>query len=103
MMLIVFMNMLIAIMGETFGNVLAVEKENALMEQAQMINDYVDLLDLGQIFKGKKHIILLTPDISISAGGEDLGKEINELQTALTKKMDRDHDVMTKRQDALDK
>jgi len=51
LMLIVFMNMLIAIMGDTFGNVQAVAEENALMEQALMINDYIELVNLGEIFK----------------------------------------------------
>ena len=55
------MNMLIAIMGETFGQVSETSEENGLMEQVSLIADNNWLLDLQQIFDGKKFIIILTP------------------------------------------
>jgi hypothetical protein len=65
-MLIVFMNMLIAIMSDTFSAVQMIKDENLLKEQANLIVDHIWLLDLKKLFNGKKHIILLTPDVSIN-------------------------------------
>jgi hypothetical protein len=36
-MIVVFMNMIIAIMGNTFGNVMAAQDENALAENISLI------------------------------------------------------------------
>lgn len=49
---VVFMNMLIAIMGETFGQVLECAEESGLREQVVLIDDHAWLLDLKKIFKG---------------------------------------------------
>lgn len=49
---VVFMNMLIAIMGETFGQVQEVSHESGLREQVVLIADHAWLLDLKKIFKG---------------------------------------------------
>lgn len=49
---VVFMNMLIAIMGETFGQVLEVSEESGLREQVVLIEDHSWLLDPRKIFKG---------------------------------------------------
>lgn len=49
---VVFMNMLIAIMGETFGQVLEVAEESGLREQVVLIEDHAWLLDPKKIFKG---------------------------------------------------
>ena len=54
---VVFMNMLIAIMGDTFGQVLEVAEESGLREQVVLIADHAWLLDLKKIFKGQKYII----------------------------------------------
>ena len=54
---VVFMNMLIAIMGETFAQVSAASVESGIREQVVLIADHAWLLDLSKIFKGKKYII----------------------------------------------
>lgn len=48
---VVFMNMLIAIMGDTFGSVTEAAEESGLKEQVVIINDFAWLLDLKKIFK----------------------------------------------------
>ena len=50
MILVVFMNMLIAIMGSTFGTVYENQEENALFEQLQMIQDYIWTVDLESLY-----------------------------------------------------
>ena len=52
LMIVVFMNMIIAIMGNTFGNVMAAQDENSLNENIGMIYDHIWLLDLKEVFKG---------------------------------------------------
>ena len=87
---VVFMNMLIAIMGDTFANVQAVAAENALKEQVRLIDDHIWLLDLRELeaFKNKKHIILLSPDLSISPEEEDITWEVQQVGMSLGKKTD---------------
>ena len=48
---VVFMNMLIAIMGETFGNVTEECEISGLKEQVVMMNDHAWLVDINEIFK----------------------------------------------------
>jgi hypothetical protein len=54
---VVFMNMLIAIMGDTFAQVLEKSVESGIKEQVALIADHDWLLNLTEIFKGKKYII----------------------------------------------
>jgi hypothetical protein len=68
-----------------------------------MIDDHIWLLDMGKIFKGKKHIILMTPDASVSQDTEDLGAEISAATTTLSKKNDRTLEMLTKRLEILEK
>ena len=57
---IIFMNMLIAIMGETYENVTDIRIENGLQEQVNLISNHYWLLNLNQIFKGQKYIMRMT-------------------------------------------
>ena len=43
---IVFMNLLIAIMGNTFGEVLEIREQAALKTFIQLMKDYVDMIDI---------------------------------------------------------
>lgn len=58
---VVFMNMLIAIMGETFGQVTEESEESGLKEQVVLIADHAWLIDLKKVFKNQKYIILVKP------------------------------------------
>lgn len=57
----VFMNMLIAIMGETFGNVLEASEQNGLREQVNIMADFAWIVNLDKLFKDKKYIIKVKP------------------------------------------
>jgi len=65
---LVFMNMLIAIMGESFGRVTAISQQSTYKELANMMNDHIWLLNIAEIFKDKRYILWLTPDTSKVAG-----------------------------------
>lgn len=60
--LVVFMNLLIAIMGDSFSRIQPIQEQAALYEQLQLIKDYIWILDLEHIFEGKKYIVRLYPD-----------------------------------------
>lgn len=62
------MNMLIAIMGESFSKVREQIEESQLSEQLGLIEDHIWLLDLNKEFKGQKYIIRLSPDESSTYG-----------------------------------
>ena len=51
-MLIHLLNMLIAIMGETFGTVTEEAEQSGLQEQVGLIADFSWLVDLKKAFKG---------------------------------------------------
>mgnify|MGYP003945086551 CR=1 FL=1 len=61
---VVFMNMLIAIMGETFGTVTEESEESGLSEQVTIIADHAWLIDLKKVFKNQKYIIRVKPSSS---------------------------------------
>lgn len=64
LILVVFMNMLIAIMGDTFGRVQETAEQNGFNERVTLIADHVFLIDIETIFKDKKYIMIVAPDKS---------------------------------------
>lgn len=47
LIIIVFLNMLIAIMSDTFAEVQGIKDENTLKEQANLINDHIWLVNIA--------------------------------------------------------
>jgi hypothetical protein len=103
LVLLVFMNMLIAIMGDTFGTVQEVQDELALMEQCVLMGDFIWLLDLKEEFLDQRHIIILTPDMSITENGGDISQEISSLGTTILKKADSHNTQLLKRLESFEK
>jgi len=87
LVLVVFMNMLIAIMGDTFGNVQAKSEENSLREQVAMINDFLTLLSIKDVFKGKRYIIRLKEDVIQGEVAADLVAEIDVVKQEMKKQV----------------
>ena len=104
---VVFMNMLVAIMGETFGSVTEQREQSGLKEQVVLINDHVWLLDLERIFKGQKYIIKMSPSSSEADDSKDQQEvkreeRIEEAETLLQKKILRLQTFLKKRMEAYD-
>ena len=59
---VVFMNLLISIMGNTLGDVQAVQEQSQIQEQAEMIIEYFVLLDMKEVFLNQKYIIYISKD-----------------------------------------
>jgi hypothetical protein len=65
---LVFMNMLIAIMGESFGRITAIQEQSTLKELCVMMDDHIWLIKIGQVFASKRYILWLTPGSSKTSG-----------------------------------
>ena len=55
--LIVFMNMLIAIMAKTFSDVMENEQQSSIYEKIELISDHIWIVDYHKIFENKKYLI----------------------------------------------
>ena len=60
---IVFMNLLIAIMGNTFGEVLEIREQAALKTFLMLMEDNKDLMDFYKTFDRQRYIIRVCPDV----------------------------------------
>jgi hypothetical protein len=60
--IIMFMNMLIAVMSQPFADVYENEETYRNMQIVEMIMSNLDLVDLKKQFKNKKYIIVLRPE-----------------------------------------
>ena len=101
--LIVFMNVLIAIMGDSYARVSETKEQSALIEQVQIIQDLQWLLDLKDVFKGQRYIVRVYKDEASQKNFEDMGEQISELSTYLSKKSDLQHNLIMKRLNAMEK
>jgi hypothetical protein len=99
---VVFMNMLIAIMGETFGQVLEVAEESGLREQVVLIADHAWLLDLKKIFRGQKYIIRVQPSTSSAESENLVVDQVKEAESTIMKRLARLQDFVQKRVDGVD-
>jgi hypothetical protein len=87
LILVVFMNMLITIVSETFSKVMEIKDELSLSEQLYLIQDHIFLIDLSTEFTDKKYIIRLYPDVTQAASDDnELQEEIMELSATLSSK-----------------
>ena len=65
---LVFMNMLIAIMGESFGRITAITEQAVMKELCVMMNDNIWLLKFGELFSHSRYILWLSPGANKTPG-----------------------------------
>jgi hypothetical protein len=82
------MNLLIAIISDTFEDVESKAEESGLQEQANLIADFIWLLDPKDLFKGKKYMILVEPDVQ-EKNEVNFKKALQKLQLSMCKKEDQ--------------
>mmetsp|Transcript_9980 Transcript_9980/g.7509 ORF Transcript_9980/g.7509 Transcript_9980/m.7509 type:complete len:85 (-) Transcript_9980:223-477(-) len=66
---ILMLNLLISIMGDTFGRVTAIMEQNKLKEICQMIIEHDFLLSRAREYKRSKYIFLVKLEQAGGAGG----------------------------------
>ena len=101
---VVFMNMLIAIMGDTFARVQEIAEESGLKERVVLINDHDWLVDIKQLFKGKKYIFIVSPETYQEQNDKDamVAKVLKETERNLRERMDIARAGLQKRVNGVD-
>lgn len=94
LMAVVFMNMLIAIMSQTFSEVNSTKIESELEQRIALMTDYEDLFDMNKEFAGKKYIIYAKPAVTVATKEVDLKEEIEQQKNTVTKSFNRRIDVV---------
>ena len=74
---IVFMNMLIAIMGETFGSLQENMEQSARSEQVALLKDFLWLLDIQKKYDKDKYIICIESDKGVVASELTISERID--------------------------
>ena len=65
---LIFLNLLIAIMGESFSRITAIMQQSTLKELCSIMEDHIWLQKIDELFVSKRYILWLTPDTSTSGG-----------------------------------
>lgn len=100
--MVVFMNMLIAIMGDTFGTVLEKSVETGIREQVVLISDHCWLLNLKKIFKGKKYVIRVTPSVGEGGESDPVEDQVGTSKSNLEKRMNKLENYFNQKVDTVD-
>lgn len=86
---VLFLNMVICIMSETFSQVLEGSEENGLAEQVELIADHLWLVNIEKIYKGEKYILRIAPSSTTFGGSDDVEVQaIQETTGLLSRKID---------------
>ena len=98
---LVFMNMLIAIMGESFGRITAIQEQSTLKELCVMMDDHIWLLKISQVFASKRYILWLTPGAS-KTSGTLVERQISQLRGYVEDRSDQSDNTLLRQMGALD-
>ena len=69
------MNLLIAMMGDGYADIKAIEQQSVMKELCSMMEDHIWLLDIGTIFQNSRYILWLTPD-KVTESGNAIERKI---------------------------
>ena len=81
------MNLLIAMMGDAYASITAIEEQSIMKELCSMMQDNIWLLDVGEIYKHSRYILWLTPDRATSSGTV-IERQISQLQDFVEDKVE---------------
>jgi hypothetical protein len=98
---LVFMNMLIAMMGESFGRINGILDQSTLKECCVMMNDHVWLLNFSEHFKQKRYILWLTPG-SEQAAGSAVERQLTQLRAYVEERAQQSDQATQRMISALD-
>ena len=85
---LVFMNLLIAMMGDAYAEIMAIQEQSIMKELCEMMEDHIWMLDIGSIFERSRYILWLTPD-SATQSGSMIERQISSLQEFVEEKVDQ--------------
>lgn len=84
---LIFLNLLIAIMGESFARITAIMQQSTLKEICGIMIDHIWLQKIEEIFEQQRYILWLTPDTSTS-GGTVTERKLDHLQELIKSRSD---------------
>ena len=84
---LIFMNLLIAIMGESFSRITAIMQQSTLKELCSIMEDHIWLQKIDELFESKRYILWLTPDTS-TGGGSLVERAIQQLKDQFANRSD---------------
>ena len=90
------MNMLIAIMGNTFSLVQEAAEESGLREQITIMADFIWILDLKKIFNRHRYIIRVFPSTTSGEEEDHVTEHVIEAETKIMHQVTRMEKEMTK-------
>ena len=78
---LLFMNLLIAIMGDTFDRVQEIKHEAATKEKISMIQDFIWILDMEEEFKNTKYILIAEQQMTAQSSSNGWEGKVGQLKT----------------------
>lgn len=78
---LVFMNLLIAIMGDTFDRVQEVKEQSSLQEKLQMVDDFIWVCDLQDDFKDNKYVFVVEQKAISGEGKSGWGGKVGKMKS----------------------
>ena len=90
---LVFMNMLIALMGESFGRISGLLEQATMKELCVMINDNNHLINIGERFSTSRYILWLTPGMN-KAPGSAVERSIGQLRDYVEDRQETSDNMM---------
>jgi len=98
---LIFMNMLIALMGESFSRINGILTQSTMKELCVMMDDHIWLLNVGEIFKQSRYILWLTPGGS-RASGSIVERQLTQLRSYVEERAQQSDNTITRQINALD-
>ena len=84
---LIFMNLLIAIMGESFSRINGIMQQSTQKELCSIMEDHIWLQKIDELFESKRYILWLTPDTS-TGGGSLVERAIQQLKDQFENRSD---------------
>jgi len=98
---LVFMNMLIAIMGDSFGRINGLLDQATLKELCVMMQDNDFLIDIKKDFETSRYILWLTPGVTKSAGSV-IERQVSQLRDYVEDRQEQSDNMMLRQMGVLD-
>ena len=98
---LIFMNMLIAIMGESFGRITCIANQSVLKELCVMMNDHIWLLKISELFSGSRYILWLTPGAN-KVPGTVIERQIQQLRNYVEERAEESDSTILRQMAILD-
>ena len=100
--LIVLLNLVIAIMGDTFDRVQETQEKSLLKELSQMIRENEFLLSRKRVFKRSKYVIVIEPEKAEGEGKGTWEGKLNQLKTFIEESSEAHISHLKKLQESIE-